>query len=172
MCVCRSAPAAGVGLQALGLLCPAVNNRGEWNPGANSSADWVSTPVTGGIHIVRTCTFPLRGFYPDGPKRGTGGGHWCCLHLPERCVFCLCLLVWLAVWVCVLYTCVCLCTCWDNLLSLITGWRNEPDGAAATAPLSGSWIEQLLTESSSFAAAFLLCSSWQRCQWDWPVQNA
>lgn len=59
---------------------------------------------------------------------------------------------------------VCLCTCWDYMLSLVTGWSKELSGAAAAAPLSGCWIGQLLTESGSFPATFLLCSSWQRCQ--------
>lgn len=43
-----------------------------------------------------------------------------------------------------LYTCVSLCTCWYSMLSLITGWSNELGGAAATTPLSGCWIGQLL----------------------------
>lgn len=114
----------------------------------------LSRPVTGGIHIVSICTFPLRGFYPDGQERKTGGRHWCCLRLPECCVFCLCWLVWLPMWICILYTCVFLCTCWDYMLSLVTGWTNELGGAAATAPLSGCWIGQLLTESCSFQLLF------------------
>lgn len=52
----------------------------------------------------------------------------------------------------------------DYTLSLITGWRNELGGAADTPPLSGCWTGQPQAENGSFAAAFLLCSSWQRCQ--------
>lgn len=104
---------------------------------------------TGGIHIIRVCKFPLRGFYPDGLERGTGGGCWCCLRSPECCVFCLCWLVWLAMWIGILCTCVFLCISWDYVLNLVTGWSNELWGAAVTAPLPNSPVPFPLLFSSA-----------------------
>lgn len=81
--VCRSLPGAGGGCRPWGsyvkLLTKGDNGIQGPVPVQNECLGW-----------LLECMFPLRGFYPGGLETGTGGGHWCCLHLPECCVFCLC----------------------------------------------------------------------------------